>query len=203
VETTVSAGRVHPRLLIVWALLLGLVGVIVIVGRTDLVRPRPAGPGRPDSGQLLPVPVGQLGAIEVIDAGALHRFERDADGGWFYHGVHDASAAAHRHSADPATAERIERAFQAFGRARIERRVGLDRDPAAYGLSTPKVVILVYPPNAMQPLAQYAVGDVAPDTVSRYVNVVGATVGVVTIPGYQIDNLLSLIDSVAGAPATR
>jgi hypothetical protein len=64
-------------------------------------------------------------------------------------------------------------------------------------------VILLYRPSATQPLVQYAVGDVAPDTVSRYVDVVGAASGVVTIPNYQIDNLLALIDSVATSPTRR
>ena len=52
----------------------------------------------------------------------------------------------------------------------------------------------------MQPLAQYAVGDIAPDTLSRYVLVVGSST-VVTIPNYQIDNMLALIDTVAGKSA--
>ena len=43
---------------------------------------------RPTPRLLLPVPVDQLGAIEVADAGTLHRFERDAAGAWFYHGAH-------------------------------------------------------------------------------------------------------------------
>ena len=47
-----------------------------------------------------------------------------------------------------------------------------------------------------QPLAQYAVGDVAPDTVSRYVQR-GGQPRVVTIPTYQIDNLLALIDAAS------
>ena len=93
--------------------------------------------------------------------------------------------------------------MSAFGRTRIERRVGRERDIAPYGLAAPKVVILVYRPGATQPLAQYAVGDVAPDTVSRYVDVVGGVAGIVTIPNYQIDNLLALVDAASGAPARR
>ena len=46
---------------------------------------------------------------------------------------------------------------------------------------------------------QYAVGHVAPDTVSRYVTVVGHPV-VVTIPAYQIDNLRELIRTMAAEP---
>jgi len=198
-----SAGRIRSRLLIVWTLLIVLVGLIVVVEQSGLGRPRGGGASASDPRLLLPVSVEQLGAIEVIDAGTLHRFERDAAGAWFYHGVHGASESAHRHSADPSAAVRIERAFAALGRARIERRVGRERDVAVYGVAAPKVVILLYRPSATQPLVQYAVGDVAPDTVSRYVDVVGAASGVVTIPNYQIDNLLALIDSVAGSPTRR
>jgi hypothetical protein len=38
--------------------------------------------------------------------------------------------------------------------------------------------------------------------VSRYVDMVGGA-GIVTIPGYQIDNLLSLIAAVQIAPPAR
>jgi Domain of unknown function (DUF4340) len=61
-----------------------------------------------------------------------------------------------------------------------------------YGLANPQMVILVYRPQQLQPLLQVAVGDVAPDKLSRYVMVVGST-SVVTIANYQIDNLLTLI----------
>jgi hypothetical protein len=92
-----SAGRVRSRLLVVWALLIVLVGLIVVIEQ----RGQPRGGGASDPRLLLPVSVEQLGAVEVIDAGTLHRFERDAAGAWFYHGVHGASESAHRHSADP------------------------------------------------------------------------------------------------------
>jgi hypothetical protein len=57
--------------------------------------------------------------------------------------------------------------------------------------------VLVYRPGQSQPLAQYAIGHVAPDTVSRYVVVVGRPV-VVTIAGYQVDNLLALVQAIGG-----
>jgi hypothetical protein len=193
----------RSRLLVVWALLAVLVGVIVVIEQTGLGGPRAGGGSATDPRLLLPASVAELGAIEVIDAGTLHRFERDASGAWFYHGVHGAAESAHQHTADASAAARIERAFSAFGRTRIERRIGRERDVAGYGLAAPKVVVLVYRPGAPQPLAQYAVGDVAPDTVSRYVDVVGGASGIVTIPSYQIDNLLALIDAVAGAPTRR
>jgi hypothetical protein len=203
VEAALSAGRIRSRLLVIWSLLAVLVAVIVLAEQTTVGRRSAPGTSATDPRLLLPVSVEQLGAIEVIDAGTVHRFERDAAGLWFYHGVHGASAAAHTHVADASVAARIERAVSAFGRTRIERRVGRQRDGAAYGVATPTVVILVYRPGATQPLAQYAVGDVAPDTVSRYVDVVGGASGVVTIPNYQIDNLLALVDSVGGSPNPR
>jgi hypothetical protein len=63
------------------------------------------------------------------------------------------------------------------------------------------MLILVYPPHATQPLAQYVIGDIAPDALSRYVLVVGSA-AVVTIPNYQIDNLLGVIEAVARTSAS-
>lgn len=145
---------------------------------------------------LLPVPVAELGAVEVADRGRLHRFERGDTGTWFYHGVHTTATGDHTHVADPEMSERIERAFAAFGRARAEREFEPGGDAARYGLTAPEVVILVYQANQSQPVAQYVVGSIAPDTVSRYVALVGRR-SVVTIPGYQIDNLLALVQAAA------
>jgi hypothetical protein len=49
-------------------------------------------------------------------------------------------------------------------------------------------------------MAQFAVGDVAPDGLSRYVLPVGGKY-VVTIANYQIENLLGLIEKVSPKPA--
>lgn len=192
-----SAGGIRPRLVAVWLVLLGLVGAIVVIEGTDLGGPNSRRDGDPATRMLLPVPVDELGAIEVARAGTLHRFERAAGGAWFYHGVHTGSEGAHAHGADPSMAERIEHAFAALGRTRIERRFALDVQAKEYGVTTPETLILIYRRHDPQPLAQYAVGDIAPDTLSRYVQVVGSP-AVVTIPNYQIDNLLALIEAVAG-----
>jgi hypothetical protein len=183
-------------LLAVWLLLAGLGAAILVIEYADRRRPPTGSTGEADARLLLTVPVEQLGALEIADRGRLHRFERDAAGAWFYHGEHAGSAPDHSHTPDPELAERIERAFAAFGRTRVERRFPLQRGGGAYGVSTPEVLILVYRPNESQPLAQYAVGHVAPDTVSRYVMVVGQP-EVVTIPKYQIDNLLALVETTA------
>jgi hypothetical protein len=147
-----------------------------------------------DARLLVHVPIDELAAIEVADRGRLHRFERASTGLWLYHGVHTAATTTHTHVPDPVLSEQIERALAAFARTRIERRFPLGGDGSAYGLAAPELVILVYRAREGQPLAQYAVGHVAPDTASRYLAVVGSR-SVVTIPGYQIDNLLALVQT--------
>jgi hypothetical protein len=192
VEAAVSPLRSRRGLVVVWALLAVLVVAITLIEYADRRRPAAGSAGEADARLLLPIPVDELAAVEIADRGRLHRFERDASGAWFYHGEHSGAAAAdHTHPTDPAAAERIARAFAAFGRARIERRFRLERAGAAYGVASPDVLILVYRPDGAQPVAQLAVGHVAPDTVSRYVMLVGNP-EVFTIPKYQIDNLLAL-----------
>ena len=198
-EAALSRARVRPALVAVWAVLTVLVVVIVALELRDA--------GRASSGAaadlhlLVPVPMDELGAVEIAEAGRLHRFERDAAGTWFYHGVHAGGEAAHTHAPDPVLAQRIERAVAAFTRTRTERQFALERDAAAYGVATPDIIVLVYRPRQAQPLTQYAVGSVAPDTVSRYVMVVGRPV-VFTIPGYQIDNLLALVQAAIASAST-
>ena len=198
VEAALSPRR--RGLTVVWLLLGALTVGIGALEWTDHLRARSGGGGGPaDPRLLLPVPLSELGAIEIADAGRVHRFERDPTGAWFYHGAHGVAEGAHTHDPDPARAERIAKAFGALGRARAERDFPLGKDGAAYGVASPELVILVYRPGQSQPLVQYAVGHVAPDTVSRYVTAVGHPV-VVTIPAYQIDNLRELIRTVAAAP---
>jgi hypothetical protein len=197
VAAAVRLAGLPARLLGVWLVLAALLAAVVVLEYRDVVASRLA--ETRDPRLLLPMPVAQLSAVDVADGGTLHRFERDAAGAWFYHGTHGAADPAHTHTTDPTVAARIEQVLQAFGRTRIEREVTRDRDPRAYGVAPPRVLILVYRAAAAQPVAQYAVGDVAPDTVSRYVDVVGGA-GIVTIPAYQIDNVMALIDSVRSAP---
>jgi hypothetical protein len=198
VEAALSASRRRTGILAVWTLLAVLAVAIVVIEVRDR-RPAASRPAA-DARLLLPVPVDQLGALEIADAGRLHRFERDAAGRWFYHGVHAGTTAAHTHRPDPGLAPRIERAVAAFGRTRVERQFALDGDGSPYGLAAPSILVLVYRPDQPQPLAQYAVGGVAPDTASRYVMLVGRPV-VVTIPNYQVDNLLALVEAAGEAQA--
>lgn len=188
------------RVVVAWLLFAAGLAVVIAVEYRDVVASRAAS-AHVDPALLLPVPVARLGAVEIAEAGVLHRFERDASGAWFYHGAHTGAEGAHAHVSDASTAERIDRAFQAFGRARVERRLPRGADPRAYGLTAPRILVLVYRGRERQPLAQYAVGDVAPDTFSRYVDVVGG--GIVTIPTYQVENLLTLVNAMRGTPSAR
>jgi len=193
VETAVTGWR-RRRALVVWLVLAALGAVAGVVHYRDAIVSRSAG-APADPRRLVPVSIADVGAVEIANGGTLHRFERDAKGTWFYHGAHGASTDAHVHDADPSIASRVERAFEAFGRTRIERELPRGRDLATYGLLAPRMLVLVYRRHARQPILQYAIGDVAPDTVSRYVDVVGGA-GIVTIPGYQVDNLTELLEAV-------
>ncbi len=197
-----NPGR-RARLLIVWLVFVVLVGAVILIERTDLMAPEGdheghGGHEEREVRMLMPAPLAQLTAVEIGHAGALHRFERDANGVWFYH-THDGveSEENHEHQADDAFTQRIDLALAAFGRTRIERDFVLDRDAEAYGIASPDMIILVYGSGSEQPLAQYTIGDLAPDTFSRYVQAAGHD-EVVTIPNYQITNLLDLIAAVTG-----
>ena len=201
VETALSARRTSRRLIAVWGMLLLLIGAIVAIEMRDrAAEPSASSRSARDPRLLLPVSIEQVGAIEIAYGGAVHRFERDANGTWFYHAVHAPAQSAHAHQADPAMAARITAAFEGFDRARMERDFPLQDGGKELGVATPKMVILAYRPNELQPLAQYAVGDIAPDKFSRYVLPVGKP-QVVTIANYQIDNLTGLIDAVTGPAA--
>jgi hypothetical protein len=188
-----SVGTIRPRQL-VWLLLLVLVAAIVVVDLLERPQRDRHGDAAREVRMLLPVPAYDLGAVEVTLAGTVHRFERDETGAWFYH-THRGDAgpqAQHTHQTDPAAAERIEAALAAFGRTRIERELAPGDHAVDYGVTAPEMEILVYQHYETHPLARYAVGDLAPDTVSRYVMADGGP-AVVTIANYQIENLQALI----------
>ena len=195
-----TAGVRH-RVLVVWLVLASLVAGIALLEYRNRARlPGEVAEkihGAEGSRMLMPVVMEKVAAVELVRDGTMHRFERDANEAWFYHGVHAGAQATHAHQTDPQQAERIEKAFAALGRTRMERFFKLDVQNA-YGVNSPQMVILVYGKGNSQPLAQYAVGDLAPDGLSRYVLRVGSA-SVVTIADYQITNLLDLIRAVGGS----
>lgn len=194
-----SSRRPRSRLLAVWGVLALLIVVIAMIEMRDrAATPSVASGPERDPRLLLPVSIEQVGAVEIVYGGGVHRFERDAKGIWFYHGAHAPAQAGHAHQTDPVMAERIGTALAGFDRARMERDFPLSDGGKELGVATPKMVILAYRPNELQPLAQYAVGDIAPDKYSRYVLPVGKA-QVVTIANYQIDNLTKLIEAATAS----
>ncbi len=188
------------RLLLIWGVLLAL-AVLIFIGE----RQRSEQMGMSSQRVvpwLLPAPMQDLGAVEIMVKGSMHRFERDAEGRWFYHGVHDANKAEHGHNTDPQMAAVIDKAMVVFGRVQREQKIALKAGEDEYGVTRPDVFILVYLPKADSPLASYAVGTIATDRVSRYILPVGAA-DIVTVPDFHIKNLLALIDAVKIAGATK
>ena len=203
--------RLQPRLLVIWAVFaLLLIGVIIYDYLNDAPTVRLDHHGHAASSHnLLPVPIEQIGVIEIAQSNSnnqqIHRFERDEQGDWLYHNhahkstdprSHQHDTQKSQHQADPVIAARISEAFAVLNRARIERDFLLTANIRDYGLVKPDILINVYANNkSTTPLARYAVGDIAPDTFSRYILLVGRF-KIITIPNYHIDNLLSMIEAV-------
>jgi hypothetical protein len=210
VEAAVTAPRPRRKLVVVWVVLLVLVGVIVAVEWADRTAEHADAQfearGGDRSRMVVPVPMEEIGAVEIAHAGALHRFERDTNGLWLYHGPHaPAAEPAQGHRADPAVAERIAKAFGGLARAKFERDFPFDPKSQDYGVLNPATLVLLYRKGELQPLVQYAIGDMAPDGVSRYVLKIGAA-QVDTLPEYHVQNLVGLVQAVstptAGLDAT-
>lgn len=192
------SGPKSQRLLVVWVVLALLLGGVAFL-QSGKHEDADDGHGHAvQNRDLLPLPVAELGAIEIAVEGKLHRFERDSNGTWFYHGAHAQLAAGHGHATDPLLAERMTKSFNALDSARMEREAPFDKDSDRFGVVAPYMILIVYKPSESQPLAQYAIGDLAPDDLVRYVHLVG-TQRVVTLPQYHVDNLLGVIQAASAA----
>ena len=191
--------RGRRKLIAIWLVLVAL-GVAIYLGETKRSE-RISAPVVRDERKLLPLPIESIGAIELINKGTLHRFERDQAGVWFYHGMHDASQGEHAHQADRQAADLIDKALTAFGRTRRERSFPLNAAADEFGVTRPDLFIMAYQTGSVEPLARFAVGIVTVDNFGRYVLPVGSA-EVVTIADFQIKNLLDLID-VLNRPADK
>lgn len=146
---------------------------------------------------LLPVSTAQVWAIEIVFAGKLTRFERDAAGNWFRHsGQHAHTAGNSAHVADPAQARIIETALRAFDTAAVETRVG-PADPAQlakYGLALPTLIVLFYARDSSTSLTRLEFGA-ASDSLDRYARLApdGA---VVTVAEFEFRRLTELLRAV-------
>ncbi len=179
--------------LVIWTAVAALAGAIY-VGEKRRSAEINAPVARVDN-RLLPVAIEEISIVEVMIKGAMHRFERDDQGLWYYHGMHDAAQAGHAHKTDPKVAATIDKAMIAFGRMQRERSLPLKAEQDEFGVTRPDIFIMVYRPKAAEPLARYAVGLVATDTFSRYLLPVGSA-DVVTVPDFHIKNLLALIEAM-------
>ena len=185
--------RSRRKLMAIWLVLAALV-VAIYMGETRRSE-RISAPVVRDDRKLLPLPIESIGAIELVNKGTMHRFERDQAGSWFYHGMHDANKGEHAHQADRQAADLIDKALTAFGRTRRERSFPLNAAADEFGVTRPDLFIMVYPADSGEPLARFAIGMTTVDTFGRYVLPVGSA-EVVTIAEFHIKNLLGLIDAL-------
>lgn len=190
--------RAMKRLLLIWGAFAVLAAVIYAHHREHSAGTEAAARSGPK--WLLPVTYAELGSLEILRQDGVHRFERDSDGHWFYHGVHGKENADHQHRIDPELSNTIGEAVAMFTRAQREQSVPLQDSGDDYGVVKPEMLILAYRPKASEPVLRLAVGSVAPDGYARYVLPVGAPEAV-TIPNYQITNLLAMVDAAGKATA--
>lgn len=193
--TPPAARRRRTPLLAVWVLLGLLVAVVVVLDRTGTRAPTDVAPDRPGADRLTTLSIDEIGAVEIVGAGAYRRFERDADGTWFHH-RHAAGAdadSAHEHKRDPRASDTIARAIAAFVDTPVVEDLGRVADAEAHGLAPPALFIVLYRPGEDTPLARWLVGGEAPDG-GRYVSAAGSNV-VATVPEEGIVALRAVFDA--------
>ena len=159
-------------------------------------RDEPAAAGR-GAGLLLPVSMAEVWAVEIVFAGKLTRFERDAAGNWFRHlGQHAHTDSTAVHVADPAQARIIDTAFSAFDFAAVETRIGpkAAAQMTQYGLGLPMLMVMFYARDSSTPLVRLEFGAAA-DSLDRYARLApdGA---VVTVAEFEVGRLTELLRAV-------
>jgi len=147
---------------------------------------------------LLPVSFAEIWAVEVVENGALTRFERDPAGDWFHHvGQHVHKPGGFVHKADPKFAPLIAAELAGLERASVESVVARhpgDDTLGEYGLEHPSAIMLLYTRDTSTPVARVEFGKPTPDGFARYARV-RETDTVVTVPVYaaaHLDKLLKL-----------
>ena len=84
------------------AAVVAILGVVIFFKEREYIKNIETAAGPKDEKWLFPIPLEDVGAIEVMRKGQLHRFEKDEKGTWFYHGQQDGpNATEHAHRADP------------------------------------------------------------------------------------------------------
>ncbi len=137
---------------------------------------------------LVPLPIGEVAAVEIFARDKSYRFERDAGGAWLLHRHAPGDAPDTRHVADPAQSELITQALTAFSQTMIERSVAYGAPGDGYGLVDPGTIVVLFTNDQARPPLDFAVGDMASDGLGRYVLMPDHT-EIVTVPDNQISNL--------------
>jgi hypothetical protein len=146
---------------------------------------------------LLPVSMTTIWAVEIVDKGALTRFERDPAGDWFPHiGQHTHSGpGAIVHKADPLLAPLIAAELAALERLSVETVLAKHPDEAAlaqFGLEHPSSIMLLYTRDSSSPVAHVSFGNMVGDGLYRYARVQERE-AVVATPGYATDHITKLL----------
>ena len=139
---------------------------------------------------LLPLPIGEVAAIEIYARDKSHRFERDARGAWLLHRHAPGDNPDAPHRADPAESERIAQELAAFSRIRIGRSVAYGAAGDAYGLVDPEAIIVLFTNDQASSPLDFAVGDRA-DGLGRYLQMPDH-MEIVAVPDDQITGLIDL-----------
>jgi hypothetical protein len=150
------------------------------------------------SALLLPMSMGTISTVEIIENGAVTRFERDPEGDWFHHvGQHTHGPGVPAHKADPQLAPLLAAEFTALERASIEAVVMQHPDPdtvGEFGFEHPPSILLLYTRDSSRAVARVEFGKPTPNGLGRYARV-RETDNVVTVPNYaaaHLDKLLQL-----------
>lgn len=173
----------------------------------DMVQRLPAGTLDTDVTQrpstlLLPMSMATISTVEIVENGALTRFERDPEGDWFHHvGQHThGPGGVPAHKADPKLAPLLAAEFTALERASVEAVVTQHPDPDTlrdYGLEHPPSVLLMYTRDSSRAVARVEFGKPTTDGSGQYARV-QETDNVVTVPSYVVTHLDKLLQ-LAGA----
>jgi Domain of unknown function (DUF4340) len=143
---------------------------------------------------LLPVPIGQIWAIEIVRGGILTRLERDPAGLWFHHVPHpNQPGLAHR--ADPKLAQQIAAELDALDRTAVAATTRPHPDAealAAAGLVHPDTILLLYSRDTAGPVARIEFGNTVADGSLRWVRLQRAD-NLVTAPADAEKPLAALL----------
>ena len=174
-----------------------LAGAIVVVGAGALAYVALA-PDEAPKRRLLPMPLAEVSALEIVVDGQLHRFDRDADRAWYYHRHKNPNAeeSPDQHVADPDMAATIAEGLERFSRATIERTVAVGAPGEAYGVTRPPVIATLYAAGEARPAIHLMIGDRVPGEANRYL-LIQDYATIVTIPERHVIDLTDLVAAVA------